>query len=189
MPKRILSEISTKHTIYFSVGLKLFTRFTFYIAWNNPQTTSTTTFNSQAAQETKLIKTLFPSQLCFLERGCNLCLGSPLLLPSPGTAEFKQKGCIPQLTHLSYFWEEWVGSSFFNILLCGICISNNGCYCFCLLYNTTIPPSPNSCVNILKFVLVCSHISMQNTQKCKENWRYLSLEKGRSMQSHWCYSW
>lgn len=189
MPKRILSEISTKHTIYFSVGLKLFTRFTFYIAWNNPQTISTTIFNSQAAQETKLIKTLFPSQLCFLERGCNLSLCRfPPFASFSWHTRVQTKG-LHSSAHPSFLFlggESWF---LFLILLCGICISNNGCYCFCLLYNTTIPPSPNSCVNILKFVLVCSHISMQNTQKCKENWRYLSLEKGRSMQSHWCYSW
>lgn len=151
MPKSILSEISTKHLIYFSVGLKLFTHFTSYIVWNTPQTISTTTLNSQDAQETKLIKTLQP---CFLEHGCNLSLRGfpPFASFSWHTRVQTKEGCVPQHTLLSCFWEEWVGSSFFDILLC---ISNNGCYGFCLLYNTTIPPSPKSYVNILKAICSC----------------------------------
>lgn len=125
MPKCVLSEISTKRIIYFSVGLKLLTHFTFCIVWNNPQTIPTTTFNSQAAQETKLIKTLSPSQPCFLERGYNLSLRGfpPLASFSWHTRVQTKEGCVPQVTLLSCFWKEWVGSSFFDILLCGALLS------------------------------------------------------------------
>lgn len=50
MTKYIVLETFTKYIICFSVSLKLFTCFTFYFVWHNPQNISTEIFNLQDSE-------------------------------------------------------------------------------------------------------------------------------------------